>query len=249
MSATFSEVSFGSLGRASQRITRGLALVGEAERMLRALEDSGAPTFAAQGQALRHVSKAMLALHRLEVTVSGRIPARPMVIVANHVSYLDPLVVASVVPVLPIAKHELSTWPILGAAARRLGVCFVERASINSRASALRRTFRVLRAGGSVLNFPEGTTTNGQLTLPFQRGIFGMARKARVPILPARIDFEDPRATWVGDSAFLPHYLWLAGQPATRAHLRFGAPIFPHPVLKAEELAQWARTTIEGLRT
>jgi hypothetical protein len=62
-----------------------------------------------------------------------------------------------------------------------------------------------LRAGVSVLNFPEGTTSRGGL-LPFQMGAFWLARRSGLPILPVGIDFESLAMCWVGEDAFLPHY-------------------------------------------
>src|SRR6185436_14021215 len=101
--------------------------------------------------------------------------------VANHLSYLDPIVIGAQIPVAPIAKGEVASWPLIGSVASSLNGIFVDRSSVMSRARALRRAHALLRAGVSILNFPEGTTTDGSRLLPFHRGIFGLAQIARVP--------------------------------------------------------------------
>src|SRR5690606_3926106 len=68
-----------------------------------------------------------------------------------------------------------------------------------------RRALCALRAGVSVLNFPEGTTTNGRLRR-FQHGVFGVARIASVPVVPLAISFERRELAWVDDQMLLPHY-------------------------------------------
>jgi 1-acyl-sn-glycerol-3-phosphate acyltransferase len=158
-----------------------------------------------QAEALRELCRGLCQLHGIEVEVCGQLPDRPAVIVANHLGYIDPLVLCSLLPCSPIAKSEISSWPIIGALLRRRNVSFVRRGSAQSGARVLKRCLGSLRAGVSVLNFPEGTTSRGGL-LPFQMGAFWLARRTGLPILPVGMDFESLAMCWVGDDAFLPHY-------------------------------------------
>ncbi|HKO92975.1 MAG TPA: lysophospholipid acyltransferase family protein [Polyangiaceae bacterium] len=169
-----------------------------------------------QAEALRELCRELCQLHGIEVEQCGQLPERPVVIVANHLGYIDPLVLCSLLPCSPIAKSEIADWPLIGALLRRRNVSFVRRGSAHSGARVLKRCLGGLRAGVSVLNFPEGTTSRGGL-LPFQMGAFWLARRSGLPILPVAMDFESPAMCWVGDDAFLPHYsklLWgkLRGQ-------------------------------------
>jgi 1-acyl-sn-glycerol-3-phosphate acyltransferase len=145
--------------------------------------------------------------HEIECRVEGEVPRSACVVVSNHLSYLDPVVILPRVPALPIAKGEVAHWPLLGRHGHACGVLFVSRSQPGSRVRTLRRAVTALRAGVSVLNFPEGTTTDGTRLLPFQRGIFGAARIAGVPVVPVALGYDDPALCWTGDASFLPHYL------------------------------------------
>jgi lyso-ornithine lipid O-acyltransferase len=160
----------------------------------------------------------------LTIEVSGPVPRGPCVLVANHLSWFDPLVVASHVPLAAIAKSEVAKWPLIGERARALGAIFVERSSGHSGARALLEARRALRDGVSVLNFPEGTTTRGDRVLPFRRAIFGLARLLDVPVIPVRLDV-DPSLTWVGDDPLLPNLWRVASDARPLVHLRFGEPV------------------------
>src|SRR5687767_6635198 len=103
----------------------------------------------------------MARAHELVVTTRGEIPRGGALIVANHISYLDPIAILPQCPAAPLAKAEVAEWPIIGSLADALGVIFVARKDRMARARALRRIHDLLEAGVPVLNFPEGTTTRG----------------------------------------------------------------------------------------
>jgi 1-acyl-sn-glycerol-3-phosphate acyltransferase len=181
------------------------------------------------------------AIHELHVEVRGAFPAGPAVIVANHVSYLDAIALAASLPCAPICKGEVAAWPVIGTACSGLGVIFVDRASVWSRARALRRAAAALAAGVSVVNFPEGTTTDGTELLAFRRGIFGLARIAGVPIVPVAVRCARELA-WYGAAPFVPHYVRTTRLSAPEIHLDVGAPIAPRG--SADALAALARHRI-----
>jgi lyso-ornithine lipid O-acyltransferase len=184
------------------------------------------------------------ALHGLEVRATGAVPKGPCALVANHLSYLDPLAIASLVPLTAVAKEEVGDWPVIGRALRELGLLFVDRACAMSGARTLRAAGRCFAAGLPVLVFPEGTTTAGRSVLPFRRGIFGMAAKMSVPVVPVSLRYDVPAVAWTGDDAFFPHYLRTASRETTRVDLHFAAPIETSPRDRAEDLAALARRTI-----
>jgi 1-acyl-sn-glycerol-3-phosphate acyltransferase len=184
-------------------------------------------------------------LHGFSVEVEGAPPSGPCLLVANHLSYIDPLILGSLSPCVPVAKAEIAGWPIVGAGAQALGVLFVKRGDAWSGARALRSSLRSLQAGVPVLGFPEGTTSHGGDVLPFYRGLFGIAARARVPVVPLALRYDDPQAAWVGDTWFLPHYLRTAMRPQTRAFVRVGEPMDPSGA--ADTLADAARTRVTAL--
>jgi 1-acyl-sn-glycerol-3-phosphate acyltransferase len=222
-----------------QAVDRLWRLLGFTLRLGASPEASGAP--GERAAALRVAAREVLGRAGLKLEVRGELPRSPAVLVANHLSWFDPLVLASLVPVSPVAKDEVGTWPVVGRRARALGANFVDRYSAHSGVGTLLRARRALRAGVSVLNFPEGTTTRGDLVLPFRPGIFGLARLAGVPVVPVRLEV-DPALTWVGPAPLLPH-LWrlcATAQPTVRVRFLEALSPWSGPDTDAAEAARRA---------
>lgn len=163
--------------------------------------------------------------HEITVSVRGEPPRGCALIVANHISYLDPLAILPLCPAAPLAKSEVEGWPIVGPIGAALGVVFVRRADPHGRARALRRIGALLGAGVSVLNFPEGTTTRGDGVRPFLRGGFGIAQRLGVPIAPVAIRYRDPALAWCDGATFFPHYARTAARPRIEVTLTFCPPM------------------------
>ena len=233
-----------SIGRASRRLSRAGVFV--AETLFRLGRE---PTDSVEERAerLRWVAENLAALHGLDVRVRGRLPSGPCALAANHLGYLDPVAILSHVPSIPIAKAEVAEWPLLGEIGVGTGCLFVRRGCASSGARVLRGALRALDAGVPVLAFPEGTTTAGDRVLPFRRGLFGVARIAGVPIVPLTVRYRDGARPWIGDDAFLPHYLQTAAASRGQVELVFHDPIASRA--SAEELAEQARAAVaSGLR-
>jgi 1-acyl-sn-glycerol-3-phosphate acyltransferase len=242
-------------GRASARLARagarlagvGATALATARRLrgLRALR----PDARARGRALtlRDAARDVLALHGITCVVSGAPVPVQAVLVANHVSWLDPLVVAAHVPCLPVSKLDVSGWPVVGGLARELGVVFVARGDARSGARALRGVLAALDAGACVLNFPEGTTSPGDAVLPFRPGLFGLALRTGAPIVPVAIRYEPRSLAWTGEASFLPHYLALAASRGARVSVRFGEPLAPPTGAGARAVAELARARVAAL--
>ncbi len=186
-------------------------------------------------------SRKVMRIHGIAVEAQGPVPQGPALVVSNHLSYLDPLVLAAQVDALAISKAELARWPMFGQAARRLGVVFVERGEARSRRAVMRAAEQVFRDGGIILNFPEGTTTDGSVVLPFRKGLFGVAQALGVPVVPAALVFEPRELAWIGNDTFVPHYLRLASMQGARAIVRLGEPLPSRSYPGPGELADAAR--------
>lgn len=203
---------------------------------------SGDPRIAALRLAagLRAVARA----HDLYVHVRGEVPRGRVLVVANHVSYLDPLAILPVCPAIPVAKGDVESWPIIGPICRGMGVVFVQRSIPDERVIALRRIHDLLAGGTSVLNFPEGTTTDGARVAPFWRGTFGVAQRLGVPVVPVALRYRDPALAWCGQATFLPHYARTVCRPRIDVALVFGAPVLPRTGEPAEAMAARVRGVI-----
>ena len=198
-------------------------------------------------EAAERLSAALAAIaraHDLEVSVRGELPRGPALIVANHVSYLDPIAILSRCPAIPIAKGDVAGWPIIGTAARDLGVVFVRREIPMERVRTLRRIHALLAGGVAVLNFPEGTTTRGAHVAPFWRGAFGIAQRLGVPVIPVALRYREPELAWYGRATFLPHYWRTVRRPRLEVALRVGAAMHPRTGEPPESMAARARGTI-----
>lgn len=185
--------------------------------------------------------------HDLHVDVRGEVPRTTALIVANHVSYLDPLAILPMCPALPVAKGEVSAWPIVGPIGAALGTVFVRRDDPMARARTLRRIHDLLAGGTSVLNFAEGTTTKGDSVRPFWRGTFGIAQRLGVPVVPVAIRYRDPEMAWCDGATFLPHYMQLTARTRVDVALSFGAPIMPRTGESPEAMAARVRGVVGHL--
>lgn len=191
-----------------------------------------------------HYAKKICRSHGIDIRQKGGPPGYPAIYAANHLGYIDPFVIVSQTPMLPIAKMETAGWPLIGKAMKSSGVLFVKRGDPHSGASLLRKAVRVLEDGASILNFPEGTTTRGDRVLPFRRGLFGIARLMNIPVVPVCIEYMDPSLAWCGDTLFFPHYLETSAKK--RAHVRvcFGEPVSPMTFKDPESLAEHCRMAV-----
>ncbi len=237
-------VERGGALRASHRLVRIAAL---AAATLARTTRGGRNPWQRGIEILMVAARRALDIHGLEVHASGPVPHGPALLVSNHLSYLDPVVVLSQTACVPISKSELAGWPVLGAVARRTGVLFVERSSAGSRLAVMRAAEQVLRAGCPILNFPEGTTTDGSTVLRFRKGLFEVARALRVPVVPIALRYHPRELAWTGDETFVPHYLRVACLERCAVELAFGEPIPAATWPDAEQLASAARARTAAL--
>lgn len=195
----------------------------------------------AAGRAMQRLSQALCASNRVRVHVDSHLPKGPCVLVSNHQSYLDPTIVASLVPSLPITKADVIEWPVVGELARRYGALFVKPGAPASSYRVLRSALAHLEEGGTILNFPEGETTEGSVGR-FRRGIFGVAALASVPVVPVAIAMG-PKLMRKSDQSAVAHYMAVMKEGPHDVFLRFGKPLPDGPTPKL--LARLARARIQ----
>jgi len=179
---------------------------------------------------------------RLKSEGRERVPrGEPVVFMANHESWLDiPALLAAIpVQVRFLAKKSLFAWPFFGWAISAMGFIPVDRKNRREAVRSFEEAADRIRAGRSVLIFPEETRTTDGALLPFQRGGFLIALKAGIPIVP--VGLEGPRRC-------LPKHNYLI-RPGTIT-VRFGAPIptVGRRVTDKGELMEEVRAALEALR-
>ncbi len=164
---------------------------------------------------------------RVQVGLVGPLPAGAPLWVANHLSWLDPIVLLSLRPAGVLAKSEVADYPLIGWGARRAGLRFVRREDALSRAAALVAAAQALRRGEDFLVFPEGTTTRGERLAPLRTGSLRAAWRLGIPTLPLRLVSPDLHYPWTGDDSLVPHLRTLARLPLTRVEVAPGRPLDP----------------------
>lgn len=138
------------------------------------------------------------------LTVPGRTGT---LVVANHISWLDVVVLLAIEPVTLLAKREVGTWPVIGTLARRIGTRFIDRGGLRELPSTVAELARMLRSGQSVMVFPQGTTWCSVPGGTFRRAMFQAAVDAGAPVRPVTIDYfqqgvPSTVAGFLGDEGF-----------------------------------------------
>jgi 1-acyl-sn-glycerol-3-phosphate acyltransferase len=176
--------------------------------------------------------------------IGTRARATPLLIVANHVSWLDICVMTSLMPAVFVAKREVGAWPVFGLLARLQRTVFVDRERRHKTGDVNAEIAARLAGGDPVVLFGEGTSSDGNRVLAFRSALLGAARDVvaaagpdgRVTIQPAAIVYtrlhgvpfgrqHRPRVAWYGAMSLGPHLLGVAGQGAIDAVVAWGEPI------------------------
>jgi 1-acyl-sn-glycerol-3-phosphate acyltransferase len=125
----------------------------------------------------------------LKLSIQNALPEGNAVLIANHSSYLDSLVIAAVIPgrLTFVAKQELAQQWVAGPFLKRLGALFVRRTAAEGGIEDTERQYRAAREGQRIISFPEGTLTRMPGLLGFQLGAFVVAARAGVPVIPITI--------------------------------------------------------------
>ncbi len=185
----------------------------------------------------------VLALVGVRVKVVGApSPARPLLIVSNHVSWLDIPVLGSRLPLCFVAKSEVAGWPGIGLLAKLQRTIFVDRSSRSATAKVAGEMAERMGGGDPVVLFAEGTSSDGNRVLPFRSALIGAARQGMgaegtgAVIQPLAIAYvgqggvslgraRRPRLAWYGDMDLAPHLMEVLRRGAVDVELHFGEPL------------------------
>ncbi|MFF5209978.1 lysophospholipid acyltransferase family protein [Streptosporangium sp. NPDC000396] len=131
------------------------------------------------------------------------VPEAAPLIVANHVSWLDPLIMAAVLPCRLLTKREVRGWPVIGGLATGAGALFIDRDRLSALPEVVGTVARALGEGHPVAAFPEGTTWCGREMGPFRPAVFQAALDAGAPVRPVAIRYLGPDGTPVTGAAYV----------------------------------------------
>jgi 1-acyl-sn-glycerol-3-phosphate acyltransferase len=170
----------------------------------------------------------------LRVRAEGAPPRGPCLLVANHLGYLDIAVLQSQRDCTFVSMADVKDWPVMGRLARELGTVFVERERRHDAARAAREIEAALRAGRTVVLFPEGRAGDGTAVRPFRLALLDPAARLGTPVAWAALQYSTPAGhptaaeavCWTDDASFGSHLLRLMRLPRIEVRLAYGdAPI------------------------
>jgi lyso-ornithine lipid O-acyltransferase len=184
--------------------------------------------------------RCVLAIIGVKVAASGaQARERPLLIVANHVSWLDIIILGSLAPLSFIAKSEVAGWPVVGLFAKLQRSVFIDRERRHRTGHATAVIGARLKAGDAMLLFGEGTTGDGIRILPFRSALLGAAREAlgdgtetafvqplamryvkRGGLPIGRVAMND--IAWIGDVDLAPHLLAVLSGPPIDVVVNWG---------------------------
>lgn len=165
----------------------------------------------------------------MRLEVRGEAPRPPFLLVCNHLSYVDVLLLGAAAGGVFVAKREIASWPLVGSLCRAANTVFIDRGAKRDLVRVARLIDGALEAGRGVVLFPEGTTGDGAALLPFRSSLLEVAVREGLQVHCAGIAYRVPdggpaarRAVcWHGGVPFLPHALRLLALPGFEARVRF----------------------------
>jgi 1-acyl-sn-glycerol-3-phosphate acyltransferase len=175
--------------------------------------------------------KRLCRLFGIRLTVIGTpVQDRGVLMVSNHTSYFDIIVLSGAARVSFVAKQDVNSWPFFGTLARLQETVFVKREARSQTGAARDEIRDRLRQGDALVLFPEGTSDDGNAVLPFRSALMGaaeaevgtgdMGQVKHVPVQPVSVSYfglhgipmgreNRPLFAWYGDMELVPH-LWEA---------------------------------------
>ena len=175
---------------------------------------------------LQRTSRRILDMFRTEIQISGTVPKSGL-LVSNHLSYVDILVIASVTPAIFVAKREVKSWPVFGWFAKLAGTLFVDRERRTLVSQTANEIQEALDQGALVVLFPEGTSSNGETVLPFKSSLLEPATRQTEALFASLIQYQiddgdvGEEVCYWKDMVLVPHLINLLSKRTIRASVRF----------------------------
>ena len=200
-------------------------------------------------------ARGMLKVLGIELRLEGQPPLTgPVLLVANHISWLDILVMHAARHCRFVSKADVKRWPLIGTLATGGGTLYIERESRRDAMRVVQRMAQGLQDGQVVAVFPEGTTSDGITLLPFHGNLIQAAISADAPVQPVALRFVDARSgqvslapSYVGDESLVGSLWRTLRAPTLAAVVRYGTP----QTAQGRDRRAWAadlRAEVERLR-
>ena len=192
---------------------------------------------------VRRWSAGLMRILNIHVHVTGMVPAlseQNVMLVANHVSWLDIYALNTVYPARFVSKSEVRGWPVAGWLAYKTGTFFIDRAKRHDTARVNHDMSAALSNGGCVAVFPEGTTSNGTLLRAFHASLLQPAVHSQSRVWPVAIRYAhadgslNTAPAYADEISFGVSVLQILNQPEIHVELDFSEPIAAHGKTRRE---------------
>jgi len=196
--------------------------------------------------------------------VGAPVRDRAVLLVSNHVSWADILVIGSIMPVAFIAKAEVRKWLLVGITAEIQRTVFVDRTRRQQTGDAVAEIGQRIASGTSMVLFAEGTSSDGNHVLPFRSALMGAAREvgarseSGILVQPMSVSYTNingipmgrqyrPVIAWYGDLDFMPHIKGLMDTGAVDAVVTYGEPLMADGSTDRKVMAKTLESTVRGM--
>ena len=204
-----------------------------------------------QDKVIQFWCKKLLSIFEVAVELKGvtenLFNQKKYLMVSNHISWLDIIVIQSIKPSIFVAKSDVASWPLFGWVARMTGTIFIRRDKVSDIKKALKKMKRRL-IKRSVCIFPEGTSTNGRYVLPFKSNLFQSSIDSNKSILPISISYREANAytdkvAFIDDMSLIDSIIKIKNGNHIKVIVDVMQPIRPRSNRK--ELASYAHEMIQ----
>ena len=178
-------------------------------------------------------NKRICHIFKANISVQGEMNQEATLYVMNHISWFDIPVLASQQPLHFLSKAEVKSWPLIGWFTQRAGTLFIQRGATGAAANSLNEITQCLQSGGSVVVFPEGTTTDGSVLRNFHGRLLQAAIDARVKIQPIALRYPykesiNPHVPYIDEMSFMDSVMGLTQSKPLNVELHFLESIENH---------------------
>ncbi|HWS32018.1 MAG TPA: lysophospholipid acyltransferase family protein [Actinoplanes sp.] len=199
-----------------------------------------------RGTGPRALARGILAALGIRLRWRGPAPRPGSLLVANHISWLDAVALAAVLPVRVVAKHDVRAWAGIGWGSARIGSIFIDRTRPRSLPGTVAEVADSLRAGRSVAAFPEGTTFCGPERGRFRPALFQAAIDANAPVVPVSIGYDSAEASFLADETLWESIRRVARVRELTLTVAAAPALRPDPGADRRVLARAAQSSLVG---
>ena len=241
--------------KAAAKMMRGTAIIGR--YWLECRVASLLPNTLGPAERMRIHSPRLTRAFGLNIEVVGSPPSGPGLLVSNHLSYLDIIVLAATAPVSFVAAEELGSWPLLGQVIKDAGTLFVNRSRRIDVGRVVDKIEQAVQEGRTIVIFPEGTTGPGAEVRRFHSGLLEAASRLKMPVNTATIRYETTppdlaayrSVCWWEEISFPDHFRRMLKLRRIDVRVVFGdQPVKPAPRKQlALELRQAVQANFEPM--